>query len=207
MDIAVIEIELRVLERRLRSLNLRLVDRDGVSLRLELELRDRTSIGDRRIHLQLRRGKIERGPRLCKLCFRGIELRLIRSRIDGEKQLPFRELRAVLEVPLHDASRYLRRDRDRLERAIAADLIEIRRHRARDCGRRRHKRRHGRRRRRACVLSIAPSARRERAQHAEESDRGEPARRGTSEYPRNERNQTISPSSHWSITAAYCSGD
>jgi hypothetical protein len=35
MDVAIIEIELRVLERRLRSLNLRLVDRDGVSLRLE----------------------------------------------------------------------------------------------------------------------------------------------------------------------------
>src|SRR6202043_1696820 len=118
MDVAIIEIELRVLERRVRSLNLRLVDRDGVSLRLEVELGDRPFIGDRRIHLQLRRGKIERGPGLRELGFRGIELRLIRSRIDGKEQLPFRELRAVLELPLHDASLHLRRDRDRLERAI-----------------------------------------------------------------------------------------
>jgi hypothetical protein len=189
MDVAIVEIELRVLERRLRSLNLCLVDRDGVSLRLEVELGDRPFIGDRRIHLQLRGGKIERGPGLRELGFRGIELRLIRSRIDREEQLPFRELRAVLEVPLHDASRHLRRDRDRLERAIAADLIEIRRHRARGCGRRRHKRRHGRWRRRVCVLAIARRGRRKRAQHTEGSDSSEPA-------------QTISPWCHC-VTASF----
>jgi hypothetical protein len=38
VDVAIIEIELRVLERRLCSLNLRFVDRDGVSLGLEVEL-------------------------------------------------------------------------------------------------------------------------------------------------------------------------
>src|ERR1700688_5321047 len=104
MDVAIIEIELRVLECRLRSLNLRLVDRDGVSLRLEVELGDRPFIGDRRIHLQLRRGKIERGPGLRELGFRGIELRLIRSRIDGEEQLALRELCTVLEAPFENAS-------------------------------------------------------------------------------------------------------
>src|ERR1700736_3645286 len=106
MDIAVIEIELRVLERRLSSLNLCLVDRDGVSLRLEVEFGDRPSISDRRIHLQLRRGKIKRGPGLGKLGSRGIELRLIRSRINGEEQLPFGGCRAARTVPLHDASGY-----------------------------------------------------------------------------------------------------
>ena len=38
VDVAIIEIELRVLERRLCSLSLRLVDRDGVSLSLDVEL-------------------------------------------------------------------------------------------------------------------------------------------------------------------------
>src|ERR1700730_18345808 len=108
MDVAIIKIELRVLERRLRSLNLRLVDGDGIPLRLKIKRGDAPFIGDRRIHLQLSRRKIEHGPGLRKLGFRGIDLRLIRSRIDGEKQLPFRELCAVLEVPLDDASRYLR---------------------------------------------------------------------------------------------------
>src|ERR1700674_4372133 len=100
MDVAIIKIELRVLERRLRSLNLRLVDGDGIPLRLKIKRGDRPFIGDRRIHLQLRRGKIERGSGLRELGFRGIELRLIGSRINGEEQLPLCELRAVLEVAL-----------------------------------------------------------------------------------------------------------
>ena len=61
-----------------------------------------------------------------RLC--GIELRLIRTWIDGEQQLTHLQVGAVLEVTLEHTAGDLRRDSDRLERPASSDFVEVCRH-------------------------------------------------------------------------------
>ena len=154
VDMTILEVELGVFHGGFGSLDLRLVEGNGVFLGFVIELRDGAGIGDAGVHLQLRIGEVQGRAALRQLRFRGVELRLIGPRIDGKERLIFFELRAVVEQPLGDAAGNLRRHGDRLEGAAFADLVQIDRNvMSNGLGDRHGRRRHLERRLSAAILT------------------------------------------------------
>src|SRR5208282_5423919 len=125
MNVAVLEVDLRGFQCRFGSFDLRLININGVLLRVVILLRNGVAGDNFLVARKLDLCEIERRLCLGQGCLRGIDLCLKGARIDHKQQLPTPKIFAVLKVPLDDPATDLRRHRDGLESRISADFVEV----------------------------------------------------------------------------------
>jgi hypothetical protein len=128
MNVAILEIDLRCLDSRLGRFYLGLIDVHRIFLCVVVLLGNGTRADKLLIAGKLNLREIQGCRGLRKVCLRGIELRLVGTRINYEKKLALLQVLSVLEVPLGDSPCYLGCHGYRLKGDVLADLVQIPRH-------------------------------------------------------------------------------
>ena len=128
MDVAIIQIDLRRFDRRLRRFHLRLVHINGILLRVVVLFGNSAGSHKFLVARKLNLRKLQCRLHLREVGLRGIELRFVGPGIDYKDKLTFFQVFAVLEMPLYDLPAYLRSHVHRFKGRVSADFVQIARH-------------------------------------------------------------------------------